>query len=83
MEIQGDLNSVIFVTEEQHYIYSDAVIHLLAAANPLCKPIYLLKLIPKRLRDAGYQMIARNRKKILPASACSIPSRKARSMYLS
>ena len=83
LKIENHVDSVLFVTATKRYSYSDAVIHLLAAANPVFKPLYLMKVIPKPLRDALYKMVARHRKKILPAPGCTVPSSKERSMFLS
>src|SRR5699024_9259274 len=78
-----DIHSVIYIAEDKTYIYSDAVLHMLAYANRLFKPVVLLKLIPKFIRDTIYKVIAKYRKKIPVKNVCERPSKKFIDMYLS
>ena len=78
-----DIDSVIYIAEDKTYIYSDAVLHMLADANRLFKPVVLLKLIPKFIRDTVYKVIAKYRKNIPVKNVCERPSKKFSDMYLS
>ena len=58
----GGVDSLIVVRGENAYIFSDAVIEILLHLGRAYKLLgYLLKLIPKPLRDWGYKIVARNR----------------------
>lgn len=81
--IDSNIDSMIFMTNHKKYYYSDSIIHLLASVNYFFKPILIFKLIPRRVRDRLYKFIAKNRKRILKSSSCSIPSNKAKKMFLS
>ncbi|MEY8560684.1 DUF393 domain-containing protein [Jeotgalicoccus halotolerans] len=78
-----DIDSVIYIAEDKTYIYSDAALHMLADTNRLFKPVVLLKLIPKFIRDTIYKVIAKYRKKIPVKNVCERPSKKFIDMYLS
>lgn len=83
VKLEPDVDSMIFLTRDNKFIYSDSIIHLLVSANIGLASLLILKLIPKRLRDSVYKLIALNRKKILSNQSCPIPTRKARDMFLS
>lgn len=76
------IDSIIFVSDDKKYIYSDAIIYLLSNINIYFKPLILLKLIPKFIRDNIYILIARNRKKIWNSNHCTMPSKKYLKMYI-
>lgn len=66
------LNSVIFIKNKQYYTYSDAVIEImkeLAIPQILTKT---LKLIPKKIRDKLYNILAKNRNRILKKTNCPV-----------
>ncbi|CAD2071866.1 thiol-disulfide oxidoreductase [Jeotgalicoccus coquinae] len=79
----SDTDSVIYIANGRTYIYSDAVLHMLADANRLFKPVVLLKLIPKFIRDTVYKTVAKYRKNIPAVNVCERPSQKFIDMYLS
>lgn len=76
------LDSVIYIADDRMYIHSDAVLHMLADANRLFKPVILLKLFPKFIRDTIYKCIAKYRKNIPVKSVCERPNQKFLDMYL-
>lgn len=78
----NDIDSVIYIAEGRTYIHSDAVLHMLADANRLFKPVILLKLIPKFIRDTIYKLIAKYRKNIPVKNVCERPNQKFLDMYL-
>lgn len=78
----SDIDSVIYIAEDRTYIYSDAALHLLADANRLFKPVILLKLVPKFIRDTIYKLIAKYRKNIPVKNVCERPTEKFLDMHL-
>ncbi|CEA01318.1 hypothetical protein BN1048_01330 [Jeotgalicoccus saudimassiliensis] len=78
----SDTDSVIYINGRNTYIYSDAVLHMLADANRLFKPVILFKLIPKFIRDTIYKTIAKYRKNIPVKNICERPNQKFLDMYL-
>ncbi|SRR5699024_2972659 len=78
----SDIDSVIYIAGGRTYIYSDAALHMLADANRLFKPVILLKLIPKFIRDTIYKLIAKYRKSIPVKNVCERPTEKFLDMYL-
>lgn len=80
---EKEIDSVIYIANDRQYIYSDAVFHLLADASRWLKPIILLKLVPRSIRDTLYKMIARYRKSLPMKTVCERPNTKFLKMYLS
>ncbi|MEB2300323.1 DCC1-like thiol-disulfide oxidoreductase family protein [Lysinibacillus xylanilyticus] len=80
--IDSKIDSIIFVKNNQKYVYSDAIILLLASSNRLFIPILILRLLPKRLRNYFYKIVARNRKQLFNNNSCRIPTEKERKMFL-
>lgn len=78
----SDIDSVIYIADGRTYIYSDAALHMLADANRLFKPVILLKLIPKFIRDTIYKLIAKYRKSIPLKNVCERPTENFLDMYL-
>ena len=82
VELNPNVDSMIFISKNKKYIYSNSIIHLLAETNFFLKPLLGLKLIPKPLRDEAYKILARNRKNIIKSDSCPLPSKKAKNMFL-
>lgn len=82
IKLDSNIDSMIFLSKNQKYIYTNAILHLFAETNILLKPILLFKFIPKRLRDKGYKLLAKYRKNIIKSDSCPIPSKKFNNMYL-
>lgn len=80
--IDSNIDSIIFVKNNQKYVYSDAIILLLASSNRLFTPILMLRLLPKSLRNYFYKIVARNRKQLFKNNSCRIPTEKERKMFL-
>tara|TARA_B100000927_G_C16256542_1_gene385667 strand:- start:176 stop:475 length:300 start_codon:yes stop_codon:yes gene_type:complete len=55
------LDTLVFKNEEKVYYFSDAVIMSIASLGGMYKSIYILKLIPKRIRNFFYKIFANNR----------------------
>ncbi|WAA12924.1 thiol-disulfide oxidoreductase DCC family protein [Fervidibacillus halotolerans] len=74
-------DSVIFFYNEKQYLYSDAIIHLLATIHPFFKPMLVCKMIPVKFRDGLYKFIAKRRKQILK-NQCPVMDKKMRDLFL-
>ena len=71
----GSLNSIVVFRSGQVFIRSDAVIEILFALGGLFKVAILLKLIPKYLRNAVYDSIAKRRYRWFGTrDTCRVPS---------
>jgi predicted DCC family thiol-disulfide oxidoreductase YuxK len=57
----GQLSSVILIDDNAIYTESDAIFRILARLGPPCSWIALLRIIPRRVRDACYRFIVRHR----------------------
>ena len=51
----------LVLDQGQRFIESDASIHVIAAAGGPWRLIYIVRLVPRRWRDALYRLLARNR----------------------
>lgn len=82
IKLDPNIDSMIFISKDKRYIYTNSILHLIAETNILLKPILILKLIPRPLRDKGYKILAKNRKNIIKSDSCPTPSKKFKSMFL-
>jgi predicted DCC family thiol-disulfide oxidoreductase YuxK len=58
----------------RRFTESDASIHVIAAAGGVWRMIHLVRLVPRRWRDALYRLLARNRYRWFgQRSACYLP----------
>jgi len=85
----SNLDTVYVVVEHElpsEYLLcrSHAVIFVLKQLPGACQPLaLLLRLVPKFLRDAAYNLVARNRYRIFGRSeVCALPSEQDRSRFL-
>ena len=67
--------TLVLLEGERLSIRSDAVIRTLARLGGLWKATALVRVVPRPLRDAGYDFIARHRRKWFPAPAVCIADR--------
>ena len=56
-----ELDTLVFKTDSKNYYYSDAVIMSIASLGGFYKFIYVLKIFPKKIRDAVYRVLSKNR----------------------
>lgn len=82
-QIPTDIDSFIFIDNGKAYLESDAALQV---ARHLDKPWSFLRigrLFPRPLRNAGYQIIARNRYKWFgQKEACEIPPPEVRARFI-
>ena len=55
------LDSLVYKNLHKVYYFSDAVIMSIASLGGIYKSIYILKLLPKGIRDYFYKIFAKNR----------------------
>lgn len=82
IRVDPNVDTMIFISNDEKYIYSDSIIHLLTTANKLFYPLVLGKLVPRNVRDAVYRIIARNRRKLFQKKTCPLPSQTEKKMFL-
>lgn len=82
VDLNPNVDSLIFIDNNQLYYYSDAVIQLTAALHPLFKIVSIAHIVPKKLRDKLYRWIAKNRNRVFKDDKCKMPNDKFRAMYL-
>lgn len=74
-QVNGTI-AVIDTKTDAIYIASDAIIRIIEELEISRLGIYLLKKIPKRIRDAVYYLISNNRYLISKNISCSLPPKK-------
>ena len=57
-------DSIIFIQEDKAFTYSEAVLEIAKDLGGMYKCFYIFKIIPKKLRDSIYTLIARYRYKL-------------------
>ena len=81
--IECDLKTVFFYDQGHIFEQSDAVIKILTKLGGFWQIFILFKAFPKPLRDICYQLIAKNRYKIVSKRAsCRIPSEEERQWFI-
>jgi predicted DCC family thiol-disulfide oxidoreductase YuxK len=64
----------LVLDQGQRFTESDASIHVIGAAGGLWRMIHIVRLVPRRWRDALYRLLARNRYRWFGRrSACYLP----------
>jgi predicted DCC family thiol-disulfide oxidoreductase YuxK len=75
--------TLLFLKEDRIYIYADASLEILSSLGGIWSVAKVLKIFPKRLRDAVYLWISRNRYKWFgKKDACPIPDVSQRKKFL-
>ncbi len=60
-DMQKDLDTIIYIQEEQVYFRSDAILEIARHLNGIYKALYYLKVLPKFFRDGCYRLFSRHR----------------------
>ena len=80
---EQSMTSVVLVEEGRHFEKSEAALRILKKLGWPCKILYPLMLLPRPIRDLGYDLIARNRYRIFgKRDACMIPTPEIRARFL-
>jgi predicted DCC family thiol-disulfide oxidoreductase YuxK len=78
-----DLDSFVLIDAGKSYKRTTAALHIYPKLGGFWKLVNVLWIFPKPIRDAGYDLIARNRYKWFgKKEACMIPSAEVRSLFL-
>ena len=79
----GELSGVILIEDNAIYMESDAVLRILARLGPPWSWITFFRIVPRRVRDACYRFIAKNRYRWFGRTeVCQIPSADMRSRFI-
>lgn len=82
-ELYKNMNSIIFQTDEKVYTQSNAALMALSSLGGFWKFAVWLRLIPRFIRDAFYNLIARNRYSWFgKRDACRLPTESERGRIL-
>lgn len=77
------MTSVVLVEEGRHFEKSEAALRILKRLGWPFKALYPLMLLPRPVRDLGYDLIAGNRYRIFgKRDACMMPTPEIRSRFL-
>jgi predicted DCC family thiol-disulfide oxidoreductase YuxK len=80
---QKDLDSLVLLEDEQVYKKSTAALKIANELNGLYPMLYLLIILPPFIRDAVYDLIARNRYKWFgKRDTCRMPTPELRSRFV-
>ena len=80
---QQAITSVILIDNEKVYTKTDAVIQIATHLNGWPKIFRFIKLIPKPIRNFGYELIANNRYRLFgKKAACMVPDASIRDRFL-
>ena len=77
------LHSIILVSENQFFERSDAALEIVKQLKGIWPALYVFKILPRLLRDAVYNFVARNRYRLFgKKDACWIPSPELKERFL-
>ncbi len=77
------VDSIIFIDEKQIYLYSDAILEITKELGGWLRFLYILRFIPKTIRDTIYKFIAKYRYIIFgKKESCMLPSKAIKSRFL-
>jgi predicted DCC family thiol-disulfide oxidoreductase YuxK len=73
--IPAHLDTVVLVEKDRAHVKSDAAWRILALLPGMAAGAWALRIIPRPLRDLGYDLVARNRHRLGMRDACELPDR--------
>lgn len=80
----SEIDSVVYITGDKHFIKSSAVLHLLKESGGRWRLFYGFIIIPEFIRDFFYTMIAKSRYKVFGKSeTCMVPTPDIKERFLS
>ncbi|KAB7671804.1 thiol-disulfide oxidoreductase DCC family protein [Bacillus sp. B1-b2] len=78
-----NVDSVILIKNGKYYIHSDAVLEICLHLGKAWRFFYILKIIPKFIRDPLYEFVARNRYKWFgKQESCMLPTEELKKRFL-
>ena len=82
-QIPEQIDSFILIKDNQVYKYSDGALEVCRHLKGLWKMLYILKVVPRPIRNRVYKYIAKNRYKWFgKKDECMVPSPEVRSRFL-
>lgn len=82
--IPNHRDSLILIEKDQYYVKSTAALRICKKLHLFWRFLSIFMIIPKKVRDFGYDIIAKNRYKLFGKSdRCMIPSPEMRKRFLS
>lgn len=72
--VPANVDSIVLIQASGAFTRSDAAWRVLSALPGWSLPALLLRLIPRPLRNWGYDLIARNRHRLGKKDECELPS---------
>jgi len=83
VQFTAKLSTIVMLEEEKIHLESDAALHAIASLGGAWKIVLVLKVLPRFIRNAFYQFVARNRYKWFGKQECRIPTAEEQSKILS
>lgn len=81
--VADTLDSILVIDQHKVYNSSDAALHISKHLNGLWSLLYVLKIIPKPIRNVVYKFIAKNRYAWFgKKDSCMIPAPEIRNRFL-
>lgn len=74
-KIPATIDSVVFIEENKSYVKSTAALKISGRLDGMWKLFSVFLIIPKNLRDAIYDIVAKNRHKLVKKNECKIPTK--------
>ncbi len=82
VEMTTELKSVVFLSDGKQYSKSDAVLQVLDELGGVWKLSKVGRILPEKMRDSAYNLVAENRYKIFgKKDTCRLPSAEERSRF--
>lgn len=79
----GDMNSVIYISGDRFYLRSAAILKILKDLGRGWRLLYGFIIVPRFIRDAAYDLVARYRYRIFgKKESCMVPSPEIRERFL-
>ncbi|MAW07801.1 MAG: thiol-disulfide oxidoreductase [Halobacteriovoraceae bacterium] len=77
------LDTIIFLKKGEVFIKSDAVFEIMKEINFFSWAVPLLSLCPKAFRNIVYDLVAKNRYKIMPKKEnCRVPTKEEKDLFV-
>lgn len=77
-----NFDTIIYITSTDHYYTkSSAILNILKSLGNIYSLLYFFILVPKFIRDFVYDLIAKNRKKLMNVN-CLLPTPQQRKQFL-
>jgi len=76
-------DTFLLIKDGQHFMYSDAALEIAKNLSGLWPLLYILRFLPRFIRDSLYKMIARNRYRLFGRTdTCMVPTEDMRSRFV-